>query len=127
MQRALRGGILLELMLSLALFVAGASVIIGVMRGSMDGVMRASMHARADDLACSRLVELDAGLVSTDELRGTSAAVDGEEFAVTLLVEPTGVGDLVRAVATVRLATSVDGPIIIERERLVRLRKDDAE
>ena len=106
MQRALRGGILLELMLSLALFVAGASVIIGVMRGSMDGVMRASMHARADDLACSRLVELDAGLVSTDELRGTSAAVNGEEFAVTLLVEPTGVGDLVRAVATVRLATS---------------------
>ena len=53
--------------------------------------------------------------------------MNGEEFAVTLLVEPTGVGDLVRAVATVRLATSVDGPIIIERERLVRLRKDDAE
>ncbi len=121
-----RAGILLELLLSLALFVAGATVVIATVRGASDGVHRATALSRAEDLAASRLIELDAGLVSADELRGAATPTADAEFALTLSIEPTAVDDLVRAVATVREAGSDAGRVIVERERLVRLRKEES-
>ncbi|MSR41367.1 MAG: hypothetical protein EXS10_05630 [Phycisphaerales bacterium] len=125
MSRARRAGILLELLLSLALFVAGATVIIATVRGSNDGVRRAAEYARADDLACSRLIELDAGLVAMDELRGASSPTTDVEFTVSIVVEPTAVAGLVRAIATVHPVEGTQSRIIVERDRLVRLRNEE--
>lgn len=126
MLRARPAGILLELLLSLALFVAGATAIVATVRGSTDGVQRAVARARAEDLACSRLIELDAGLVSRDELRGSAVSVLGTDFTVSIQIEPTATPELVRAVATVREAFDVDGRVIVERERLIRLRAEES-
>ncbi len=105
-----RGGVLLELLLAMALFVGGAILVLGAMRSAIDGARRTDLRARAMDLAQSRLAELDAGLVAigdfdggVDDEEGSAGAHRDPELDVSLEILPIGAGDGVRlARATVR-------------------------
>ncbi|MEY3027357.1 MAG: hypothetical protein RLZZ238_2254 [Planctomycetota bacterium] len=122
--RARRGGLLLELLLSIALFVAAASFALSALRSALDGIGRAEMRARAFDLASSRLAELDAGLVAIGDL-GDERFGDSD-LAVTIELEAGSEGQLTRARAIVR-DMSVPGesepPIVLEHERWITLRE----
>ena len=54
-----RGGILLEVLLSLALFVGAAAFALGATRGVIGSLDRARREALAVDLARAKLAELD--------------------------------------------------------------------
>jgi type II secretory pathway pseudopilin PulG len=132
----LRGGILLELLLAIALFVGGAVLVLGAMRSAVDGARRADLRARAMDLAQSRIAELDAGLIAVgdldggdragDDLGGSDGATAGgsdSDLAVSLELLPLGTGErVVLARATVRARDGGDdgnGTIITTVDRVV--------
>jgi type II secretory pathway pseudopilin PulG len=139
--RELHGGILLELLLAIALFVGGAVLVLGAMRSAVDGARRADLRARAMDLAQSRIAELDAGLIAVgdldgDELAGDDLAGDDlgssdgatargsdSDLAVSLELLPLGTGErVVLARATVRARDGGDdgsGTIITTVDRVV--------
>jgi hypothetical protein len=68
--RGCRGGALLEVLLSLALFVGAATFALAALRSVMASMHQSQRLAEAVDLARSRLAELEAGLISIQELRG---------------------------------------------------------
>lgn len=134
--RELRGGILLELLLAIALFVGGAVLVLGAMRSAVDGARRADLRARAMDLAQSRIAELDAGLIAVGDLDGDESAGDDlgssdgatargsdSDLAVSLELLPLGTGErVVLARATVRARDGGDdgnGTIITTIDRVV--------
>lgn len=63
------GGILLEVLISLALFVGAALAILRATSQAGDSVDRAATLQRAVDLATTRMAELQVGLVSEADLR----------------------------------------------------------
>ena len=65
-----RGAMLLEVMLAVGLFVGSAAFCLGVTRSLFDSLQRADRRHLAVDLARSKLAELEAGLVTVQELRG---------------------------------------------------------
>jgi type II secretory pathway pseudopilin PulG len=134
--RELRGGILLELLLAIALFVGGAVLVLGAMRSAVDGARRADLRARAMDLAQSRIAELDAGLIAVGDLDGgdragndlggsdgATAGGSDSDLAVSLELLPLGTGErVVLARATVRARDGGDdgnGTIITTVDRVV--------
>lgn len=134
--RELHGGILLELLLAIALFVGGAVLVLGAMRSAVDGARRADLRARAMDLAQSRIAELDAGLIAVGDLDGGDLAGDDlggsdgatargsdSDLAVSLELLPLGTGErVVLARATVRARDGGDdgnGTIITTVDRVV--------
>jgi hypothetical protein len=138
--RRARGGILLELLVSIAIFAAGAALTLTALQSALDGVRRAELRARAEDLAASRLAELDAGLVSIGDLRdsgdgdGGDARLDDDALSVTIEILPAhGAARgsaLSLARATVRAQSDVaagsDGAVLAVAERVVRT-KDGAQ
>lgn len=132
LHRPRRGGILLELLLSIAIFATVAGFALSAMRSALDGVRRAELRSRAEDLANTRLAELDAGLVATGELGeltsddpsdGADAGSPDLSIRLELLASPTG-SRLATARATVRErladgADGADGPVLSVVERLV--------
>jgi hypothetical protein len=70
------GGILLEVLVSLALFVGAATFTLGATRHAIDGIERMRRRAEAVDLARAKLAELEAGLVSLADLRDAADGVD---------------------------------------------------
>ena len=134
--REFHGGILLELLLAIALFVGGAVLVLGAMRSAVDGARRADLRARAMDLAQSRIAELDAGLIAVGDLDGGDLAGDDlggsdgatargsdSDLAVSLELLPLGTGErVVLARATVRARDGGDdgsGTIITTVDRVV--------
>lgn len=139
--RRARGGILLELLVAIAIFAAGAALTLTALRSALDGVRRAEMRARAEDLAASRLAELDAGLVSIGDLRdsgeedgdGDAAGPGDDALAVTIEVLPApgaargSALSLARATVRTRAGAEAgsDGAVLAVAERVVRT-KDGA-
>lgn len=83
-----RGAMLLEVMLSLALFVGAASFCLAAMRSLFGAMERIDRRQRVVDLARSKLAELEAGQVTLGELRGEwSGAVGSRPEDQTLDVE----------------------------------------
>jgi hypothetical protein len=115
------GGVMLELLLAVALFVAAAIFTLAALRNALDGTRRAELRARATDLAESRLVELDAGLVSAGELGDPLSNASSSELSVTVeLIASSTASSLALARATVReVVGGVPGPVIATAERLV--------
>jgi hypothetical protein len=70
-----RGGILLEVLLSLALFVGAAAFALGATRGVLGSLDRARRESLAVDLARAKLAELEAGIVTIAELRDDAEGV----------------------------------------------------
>ncbi|RLS96729.1 MAG: hypothetical protein DWI12_01475 [Planctomycetota bacterium] len=113
--RARRGGILLELLLAIAMFAGAATFTMSALRSALDGVRRAELRARACDLAASKLAQLDAGLVSASELRGSADGGSGgagsassdtplaaaDDLSVEVVLLPSASVSLARARATV--------------------------
>jgi len=124
-----RGGVLLELLISIAIFATVAGFALSAMRSALDGVRRAELRARAEDLAASRLAELDAALVSAGELGDPDAAEKGPPdlgIRVEFVASPTGSSGISLARATVRerLDDGSDGPILAVVERMVGFGED---
>ncbi|MHC4948892.1 MAG: hypothetical protein ACYTG1_11615 [Planctomycetota bacterium] len=67
--RPRRGGLLLEVLVSIALFAGAAAFVLAAMRSALDGIDRAERRREALDLARSTIAELEAGLVSLGDLR----------------------------------------------------------
>lgn len=65
-----QGAILLEVLLAMALFVGSAAFCLGVTKSLFSALERADRRRLAVDLACSKLAELEAGLITVQELRG---------------------------------------------------------
>lgn len=65
-----RGAVLLEAIISLAIFLAVAAFVLTASRQSLEATRMASLEARGADVARSALAAIDAGLVSTAALDG---------------------------------------------------------
>ncbi len=70
MIRRPRGAILLEVMLAIGLFVGAAAFCLGVTKRLFWALERADHRRLAIDLARSKLAELEAGLITVQDLRG---------------------------------------------------------
>jgi type II secretory pathway pseudopilin PulG len=64
-----RGGLLLETMLSLAIFVAAASMVLSIFSDGTRSLRRAASLGNAADAARSLIAELEAGIRSPGDLR----------------------------------------------------------
>jgi hypothetical protein len=64
-----RGGVLLEVLLALTLFVGGALAVLRATSQARRSVVEAGTLQRAVDLATTRMAELEAGLISDADLR----------------------------------------------------------
>ena len=65
-----RAAVLFEVMLSVALFVGAAAFCLGATRSLFWAFERAERRQFASDLARSKLTELEAGLITVQDLRG---------------------------------------------------------
>lgn len=109
---ARRGSVLLEILLSIALFAGAAVFTLMALRNALAGTQRASVRMRAVDLAASRMAELERGLEleMSDE---TDADPDGLRISVE--TEPSAFPGLM--LATVRVTGPAgDGAIGEDRE-----------
>ena len=70
MIRRRRGAILLEVLLAIGLFVGAAAFCLGVTKSLFSALERADRRWLAIDLARSKLAELEAGLITVQDLRG---------------------------------------------------------
>ncbi len=68
-QNARRGGILLEVLLSIAIFAGAASFVLGAVRTAIDAQMRSLAEQQAVDLAASLMAELENGSLTLSDLR----------------------------------------------------------
>lgn len=64
-----KGGILLEVLLSIAIFAGAASFVLGALRSAIDAQQRSLAEQQAVDLAASLMAELEVGSLSLSELR----------------------------------------------------------
>ncbi len=125
--------------MAIAIFAAGAALTLTALQSALDGVRRAEMRARAEDLAASRLAELDAGIVSIGDLRdsgdddGDAAGLGDDALAVTIEILPApgaargSALSLARATVRARADAEAgsDGAVLAVAERVVRT-KDGA-
>lgn len=74
----LRGGVLFEVMLSVALFGGAAAFTLASVRTVLAALERSAKQQQAVDLACSTLARLEAGLTSINQLRGEHELNAGE-------------------------------------------------
>jgi type II secretory pathway pseudopilin PulG len=119
-----RGAVLLELLLSIAIFAAAATFTLSALGSALDGVRRAELRARAADLAESRLAELEAGLVAIGDLGAEASATpgnpaDSDELAVAMTVVTGEASGLARVKATVTDRSGAEPVVLCERERSI--------
>jgi hypothetical protein len=88
-----RGGLLVEMIVSVALFAGAGLIVIGAMRDALGATIRAMERDRAADHAASAFALVSAGIETVDTIDGPVPAYDdpenNEQFA-DLLPEPTG-------------------------------------
>lgn len=137
-----RGAVMLEVLLSVALFVGAAAFCLGATRSMMTALDRADRRHRALDIARSKLAELEAGLIALQDLRGQwdggvgshQAEVDFEQADVqqtawTLDVETslTEFRGLTLVALTVAQAGTADDAVSVTLRRLMTLRDTGVE
>jgi hypothetical protein len=137
-----RGGILLEVMLSMAIFVAAAAFVLSATRNVFNGLERSNREQQAVDLARSKMAELDAGLISIMDLRGSDirrvgsidrygdddgAAASRLRWIVDVSTQRTAYRNLTLVELTVR--EDRDGADVASNtlRQIVRLREQDVE
>ena len=106
-----RGGLLLEVMISMALFIGAALVILRVMGDARTSLQRSAVLQQAVDLAMTRIGELELGLVSLADLRAMGRQERGEFDDLEASTEPLGI-----RVRTER--TQWDGLVLLELDVL---------
>ncbi len=76
-----RGGLLLETLIALAILVMVGLFALAAARDGLSASERSARRAAAVELAASRLAEIEAGIVSLDEVGDLSAlSLDEDEF-----------------------------------------------
>ncbi|MBT8485704.1 MAG: hypothetical protein HKO59_10725 [Phycisphaerales bacterium] len=130
-----RGGILLEVLLALGIFVTTGIFALGASRTALGAMTRARDEALAEDIARSKLAELEAGLVSVAELRegaidrvGSIDVMDtrlAEQWEIDLQTERTAHRGLTLVTITVRQVPP--GEISGRFQSLVALRESEEE
>jgi hypothetical protein len=70
LRRGRSGGVLLEILLSLAIFVAAGTLVLSIMTDATRAASRAESLAAAVDCARSLVAEVEAGIRSLADLRG---------------------------------------------------------
>lgn len=109
---ARRGSVLLEILLSIALFAGAAVFTLMALRNALAGTQRASVRMRAVDLAASRMAELERGLEAEAD---DEVGADPDGLRISVETEPSAFPGLV--LATVRVtAPAGDGAIVEDRE-----------
>lgn len=126
------GGILLETMLALAVFVATGSLVLGVMTDCTRAVARAEQLASAVDCARSVMAEFEAGLRSMGDLAGgelEEVPPPWEGFRVEARTRRSDFDGLVLAEIGVfeRDAASADAPPLFSLRQLLPARGVDVE
>ena len=71
------GAVLLELLVALAIFVIAATTLLGTFGDVLASIGRDTTTARAVDLARTRMSEIEAGLITVEDLRTTSSSRGG--------------------------------------------------
>ncbi|MAB28543.1 MAG: hypothetical protein CMJ53_04575 [Planctomycetaceae bacterium] len=112
-----RGGLLLEVMISMALFIGAALVVLRVMGDARTSLQRSAVLQRAVDLAMTRVGELELGLVSLADLRAMGRQERGEFEDFEATADPLGI-----RVRTER--TQWDGLVLLELDVLDPERTD---
>ncbi|GJQ30303.1 MAG: hypothetical protein HBSAPP03_21870 [Phycisphaerae bacterium] len=110
--RRSRGAIVLECMLALAIFVAGALMIVSAMNGSAGAIARAGLTARAADHARNVMSRIEAGLARPETLSGPMLGEDGEPLGpeaweLEVRTEPAGPAGLTRVMVRAVLRPEV--------------------
>jgi type II secretory pathway component PulJ len=115
---ARRGSVLLEILLSIALFAGAAVFTLMALRNALAGTQRSAVRMRAVDLAASRMAEIERGIEGDEE--ATAADPDGLRMAVE--TEPSAFPGLV--LTTVRvLGPAGEGTVAGEEREIFALRQ----
>jgi len=139
-----RGGILFEVMLAMAIFVAAAAFVLSATRNVLSGLERSARQQQAVDLARSKMAELDAGLISIMDLRnaeirsvGSIESLDGDPAEANRPDQMVWIADVSTRRSEHRQLTLVELTVREDRDRddavshtlrqLVRLREQDAQ
>ena len=69
-RRTRRGGLLLEVIFALAIFVVAGGAILNLVGQTMSGLERSRLQARAADLARSAMAKIEAGIETAQTLHG---------------------------------------------------------
>ncbi|MEM1423401.1 MAG: hypothetical protein AAGH64_05290 [Planctomycetota bacterium] len=88
-----RGGLLVEMIVAIALFVGAGLVVSGSMRDGVRASIRAMERERAHDIASSAFALVESGVATVDEIDGPVPAYedpDSAENFADLLPTPTG-------------------------------------
>ena len=129
---------LLEVMLSIALFVGAAAFCLAASRSLFSSLDRAGRRHRAADLARSKLAELEAGLTSIQDLRGEwrgdvgsrtrDATSLGDTAPAHWQMDVRTVPSPYRGLALVELTVSEEpDPVSFTLRQLMALRQPDVE
>lgn len=97
-----RGSVLLEILLSIALFAGAAVFTLMALRNALAGTQRAAVRMRAVDLAASRMAEIERGI----ETEADAAPPDPDGLRIAVETEPSAFPGLV--LATVRVLGPAD-------------------
>ena len=127
-----RGGLLLETLIAIAIFVGVATFALGAVRDGILAAERAKLRIAAVDLASSRIAAVEAGLISpygSDDDSGIEAEEFDElpsPFRIEMEAEPSGFAGLVRVVVSVFEIDAISSSALDERQlaRLVALVPD---
>jgi hypothetical protein len=135
-----RGGVLLEVLVSIALFIGAGAFALAAMRTTFDNIDRARRDQAAIDLARSKMAELEAGLVSLADLRGGPITDVGSvpviddrigsiDWVAEVRTRRTEYRDLTLVELTVREGGAVDDPRAARftLRQLLKLRDFDPE
>lgn len=128
-----RGDVLLEVLIAVAVFAAGAALLLTTARESLSALDRADQRERAVDLARSIFARLEAGELNVQDLRADRAAGDEDEgawrderFALETSTERTSWSGLTLVELRVRDADAAsDAPPLCTLRQLVRLGGSD--
>jgi type II secretory pathway component PulJ len=101
---ARRGSVLLEILLSIALFAGAAVFTLAALRNALAGTQRASLRMRAVDLAASRMAELERGIEAEEE-----SEPDPDGLRVVVETDPSGFPGLLLATVRVRAPAETGG------------------
>lgn len=118
-----RGGVLFEVVLSVALFGGAAAFALSAARNTLISLERMRLRQAAIDLARSKMAELEAGLISVAALR--DSADEHGQWSIDLHTSRTEFTDLTLVELTVRQnidAGEHENPMAFTLRQLVTLR-----
>jgi len=116
-----RGAILLETLLAIALFAGAALFTIGTLRGALAATQRSAVRLRAADLARTSIAELEAGIGRANDLDRRDQP-DPDELRAEVRTSPSSFEGLTLVEVTVRVPRD-DGTdqTILTLRQLVRI------